>query len=227
MTFEELKALLSGADGQVDQAKVLEAVQGLVEIEKQKGISLYQKKDGELLKLKSSLKESGYDPEGGKNFKEYLSELSSKAKASSDAEITINSLNSKLSELNEKFIESQAAQRRASEDSIRESLRSKLTQTLGEKVYGSKFVIDTLIAKGDVRKVDDKEVWNIDGADVDFSTGLEKFLKNNADIVKSSQVTGTGEPGRGNRTVQDNSKLTVDEALLDVKSLAKQYNIKL
>lgn len=227
MTFEELKQLVSGATERLDPNTVLEAVQGLVEAEKQKGITLYQKKDGELLKLKNSLKETGYDPESGKNFKDYLTELSTKAKASTEAEVTINTLNSKLSDLTEKFAEAQNKQRAAEEASVKDSLKTKLTTLLGDKVYGSKFVIDNLVAKGEVKKIDGKEVWNVDGADVDFNTGLDKFLKNNADIVKSSQAGGTGQPGGSSKSAVDNSKMSVQEALAGVDALAKEYGIKI
>lgn len=224
MTFEELKALLSTATG-VEVEKVLEGVQDLVNDEKSKGIALYQKKDGELLKLKSTLKEAGYDPSKHETLKDYVRSLSERASTSDSAQLTINTLNEKLSDLESKFAESARTRIEAETRANKESLRSKLTSALGEKVYGSKYVIESLLEKGEVKKVEGKEVWSIDGTDLEFGVGLEKFLKGNTDILKSTKTQGTGVPGSTASEKKDYSELSVEEATARVKELGKEFGV--
>jgi len=226
MTFEELKAMLEKAEG-IEKDSVLEGVLELVNEEKSKGIALYQKKDGELLKLKASIKEAGYDSSKHETIKDFVKSLSEKASTSETDKLTINTLNEKLSDLENKWTEASRKQQEAETKANKESLKSKLTTVIGDKVYGSKYVIDSLIDKGEVRKIDGRDVWSVDGTDLEFDAGLDKFLKSNSDILKSTKTNGTGEPGSTVSTKKDNSELSVEEASARIHDLAKEYGVKI
>lgn len=226
MTFEELSELIKTAEG-LDHDAVLEGIQGLVNEEKQRGISLYQKKDGELMKVKAAIKEAGFDSSKHETLKDYVKSLGQKAQSSDEDKITINTLNEKLSDLTEKFTNAERAQMEAVQKANTETLRSKLTTALGEKVYGANYVIESLIQKGEVKKLDDKVVWSVDGMDLDYDAGLEKFLKNNGDIIKSTKTNGTGVPGSTSVSGKDNADLTVEEATANISALGKEYGIEI
>ena len=224
MTFEELRAMLSSEAG-FDQEKALEGIQSLVNEEKQKGITLYQKKDGELLKLKNTIKEAGYDSSQHETLKEYVTSLSKKAATSDEATITINSLNEKISDLTEKFSTSQREQQEAVTMATTESLSSKLTGSLGDKLYGADYVIDSLLRNGDVKKVDDRATWSIDGTELDYDQGLEKFIKQSGDILKSTKTNGTGTPGDSSNIVKDYGEMSVDEATANLDAIKADLGI--
>ena len=227
MNFEELKALLTAPEG-LDNDKILEGVQGLINAEKQKGITEYQKKDGELLKLKNFIKESGFDSDRHGTLKEYIKSISTKAANSDNDKVTINSLTEKLNELTETFATSQRVQKEATEKANTESLRSVLTSELGSKVFGAGFIIDNLLRKGDVKKVDGKDIFSVDGVDLDLKTGINKFLENNRDIVRSTPTDGRGVPVAGADEHKDYADMSnPSDVQGNMSEMSKEFGIEI
>ena len=61
--------------GKIESDELKEAIVSIVNEEKQKGISKYSKKDKEVLKYKSALKEVGYDTEKYSDIDAFISDV--------------------------------------------------------------------------------------------------------------------------------------------------------
>jgi hypothetical protein len=225
MTLQELRELLGTAEG-LNVDEILEGVQGMVNEEKQRGITSYQAKDRELLSLKNEIKETGFNKDQHGTLKDYVKTLGQKAASSDEDKVTINSLNEKVSQLTEMMNATKAEQQAALQKATTESLRSKLVSSIGDKLYGAVYVIDSLLQKGDVKMVEEKPVWSFDGVDLDFNSGLEKFLKNSGDILKSTKTSGTGKPGETTVDVKDIEAMSVDEVAANLSSIKAELGIE-
>jgi len=226
MTVEELLKTITGDSAE----SIKEEIVNLINIEKEKGIASYNKKDKEVMKFKNALKEIGYDSTKYDTIESFLStykdEQTQRENASSEEKITINSLNEKIMNLSN-TLEKEAQEKTALKlKSDKEMMTNKLTQAIGEKVYGSKFLIESLILNGTVSMQDDNIVWGSGDSAVDLETGVNSFLENNKDIVKSPQNGGSGTPPTGSKEVKDFSEMSVDEASANIEELKEHYGIK-
>ena len=80
----------------------------------------------------------------------------------------------------------------------RNLMRSKLTEALKDKVYGSDFLTTSLIAEGLVAVDEDGETVVFKNGDVavPFDDGVTRLLTERKDIVKNSQRPGGGTDSR-------------------------------
>jgi uncharacterized small protein (DUF1192 family) len=220
MTLDELKAAISKGLG-TEADSVIEGIVGLINEEKQRGIAAYNAKDKELLSLKNEIKETGFTPEQHSSLKEYVKTLGKKASSSEEQAVTINSLNERLTQLMNEVTATKAEQQAALQKAATETLRSKLTSALGDRIYGPNFVIDSLLQNGEVSLLEGKPVWG----GLEFEQGLEKFMKANAGITKPAKTNGTGVPGSNSAGLGKIEEMSVDEVASNLTAIKAELGI--
>lgn len=201
MNASEFKARLEALDGGKD---LYEFYVTSVESEKQRGITEVRDRNKEaesLRKYKIALEKLGFN-KGSDELDSYIEVLKSEKTKASEADstkITLENVNSQLSELQNKFAMAQnelsTERKRTSEVALeakKKSLKSKLSDVLRDKVYGHDFVADSLINDGKV-DMDGENVFFKDGeAKVSFDDGIKKLLEARVDILKNTQKGGAG-----------------------------------
>lgn len=191
-----------------DSEAVLENVLNSIEEEKEKGIESKRKADREAknlrtakINLENALKEVGYNPDEHDPL-EFLSDLKEAKEKVASGDVTNKSELAKvmkqLSDLQKKFEEKDKEANELKDRTRKGTIKDHLAKAIGEKVYGSQFVINNLINDGVVGLNDNDEVVFIDGDDeVEFDKGIKTFLEKNPDIVRNSQRPGGGSSGGG------------------------------
>jgi hypothetical protein len=181
--IEELEALIP--EDKRDEVKTF--VSGLVESEKTKGIDSYNKKDKEVLKYKTLVKELGYDNEQFESvdaFKESFKETKNVAEQSS---ITIEQLNEKFETLNTAYT-GEVSKRQSKEKELNDTtIRSALDKEIGSKVYGANAIIENVLLKGSLAIIDNKIVDKDGNSFESFTTTILDQYK---DDLKSEQKPG-------------------------------------
>jgi len=184
-----------------------------VETEKQRGISEVRERNKEaegLRKFKIAFEKLGFNKDDSlDDYIENLKKSAEKAKDADSAKLTLESVNSELSNLRKKFeltANELASEKKAKEaialENKRKSLKLKLTDALKDKVYGHDFVADSLINDGKV-DIDKDEVYFKEGENkVAFNDGILKLLEERQDIIKNVQRGGAGS----NPTTKDTGK---------------------
>jgi len=179
MTLEQIMAKLEGDD-------LKEAIVGLINAEKEKGITSYRKKDGELLAVKNALKSKGYDPESGKLDEWLESKIKSEDKVR-ESSITISQLEDRLTNVTSQWENDKKAAKES-------KIQAELTSKIGNMFYGSNYMIKTWINEGKVDIVDGNIMY--DGKP--FDSALETIKADHKDSVRVSQAPGSGDTGGGN-----------------------------
>lgn len=204
MTLEEIKNELEKANLE----NVYEDIVGLVEEEKQRGIAETSRRNREnqgLRKYKTALSALGYNENDDLDaFISSTIEKATSAGGESKYEQTIARLTNTVKEMQTQL---QSEKTRSKQSKLNEVL----TRELGNRVYGSKFVINNLISDKKVDLDDEGNVVFKDGDSVrPLNDGLKIFLDNNKDIVKAGQHQGPGghrvdspDPGGNLLTLKD------------------------
>ena len=221
-SLEDLRKALEG-HGSLDE--VLEFVVGAVESEKSRGISEKTKVNLEarnlrenLNGLRTALTKVGY--EENSDIEEFMESLSEKLGSGPTTTPSDNSAVSKeLAKLRRDFDKTQkelADERKSSGElktkSARRIMKSKLSESLRDRVYGSDLLADALINDGHVSLEDDESVVFIDGEDrIAYDDGLKKVLESRPDILKNQQTPGA----RTSATQSRNSEVKYTRSQLE------------
>ncbi len=178
ITVEELKAMLSGETLDVDG--IVEAYVGAVEEEKQKGIKFYKDKDNEVLKYKSLVKE----------------QEAKSTTSTTDAQLQINTLTEKVEGLMASLTSEREAKSAIEKKAKTKTLEAELIGKIGDKFYGSQYMIKDLINSGTVDINDEGTPYFKDGDNVvTLDKGIELLKERNKDMLKITQVSGSGDAG--------------------------------
>jgi len=101
MSLESLEAILATIDDEDTKAGLLKAYQDDLQAEKDLGISKYNKKDSELLKLKGAVKDTGYNPDIHGTLKEYAESLKTVIDEGNNSTLELQALKGELGALKE------------------------------------------------------------------------------------------------------------------------------
>lgn len=178
--------------------------------EKNIGISKYQTKDKEALKLRGRLKDLGYDSEKYKDFDEFATEIKGTKPKLVEQETTLASLNETLKKLQLDISNEKQAKEEAVTKNNKQLLIGKLEKSFGDKLYGSKFLINDIVNNGDY-KIDND---NITFGDTDYEAYVTSILDDN-----KSNLIATPNAG-GNNNVVTNEPIAKSSFL--TKVLAEQ-----
>jgi len=190
MTLEEILSKLESED-------LKESIVSLINDEKERGITATRKKDKENLKLKTDLKDLGWDKDEYPTFDEFKESRSDIKKTATDSKLTIATLNDKLNSLTDELVNERVEAKRIKRVSKENKLSAELTSKISGSFFGAEYLIKTLISDG---KVDLDEttgaVFFKNGDEViPFDKGLETLKNDNKDMLKVSQQGGTGDKG--------------------------------
>lgn len=196
-----------------------------IENEKTIGINKYNKKDGETLKLKSNLKALGYDPEKFSTIEAFIDSRKAIDKKVTTGEQTIASLTERL-DLNDAERESEKAERKAEQIEATKvakvakdaKLTTELTKGVGDKFFGSDYMIKDLVREEKVDFVDGKVVFKDGEKTVAFDDGVKSLMESNKDSLKSKQIGGSGDRG-GDKL--DNNSARIEQARGRMKAFSK------
>lgn len=204
MTLEEILS-------KVEDETIKNAIVDVVNSEKEKGIQSYRKKDTEVLKYKNALKTMGYDHEKYSDVDEFINTKKLVEEKATKSEMTIQSLNEKLIEIEANLQAERDKVVRKEQEAKTNYLTSELTKTIGDKFYGSQYMIKTLITDGVVDVQNNKVVFKDGDNILGFDEGVKKLEETNKDILKVNQKTGSGDNG-GNPIIPTNTD-TVENAI--------------
>ena len=180
---------------QVDDESLKESIVAVVNVEKERGISSTKKKDKEVLRFKSALKDLGYDREKFEDLDSFISANKERESKTQKSSLTIAQLNDKVQSLAE-TLETERQQLAEKTRIAKESkLQAQLTEKIGNEFYGSKYLINDLVSNGRVDLVDNKVVFKSGDDIISFDSGLTALKEENKGMLKVTQKAGSGESG--------------------------------
>ena len=203
-----------------------EAFEKEVGKEKEKGISSYQKKDKEVVKLKGMLKELGYDKDTYDSIDEFKSSIQKAKDKADNSDMTISSLNSKIETLTEQFNKAEEQKTKLAEKNKKSTIYNKLNKSIGDQLYGSEYVIESLINNKKVDMNGENVVFRNGDDVVDFDTGVKKLLDENKDILKVNQKSGNNSKNQKSviNDLSDFDDMSVDDALANIDQIKETIN---
>jgi len=179
----------------IENEETKEAIISLVEAEKEKGISSYRKKDSEVLKLKNTLKELGYDHEKYSNVDEFIEDTKKVKDKVSKSSLTIAQLNDKLNDITSQLDSEREAAANAKRLAKENKLTAELTKNIGKDFIGSEYLIKDLISEGRVDLVNNEVVFKEGDDIITFDKGLVDLKEKNKGMLRTNIKSGTGDVG--------------------------------
>jgi hypothetical protein len=202
MDEELLKLIAEMTADQSVKDNLTTQVKSAMTAQAQKLTKDYKNKDDEALKLKRVLKEVGYDHTVHGDYDTFVADVLSKGKKTEETEVTLNGVNSKVSDLTSKLEDALSKvnvitdeRNRFEKESATNKVRSALTDKLKGKVKGDNFIIDSILSNNETV---------IEGNNISFKTGdttvgidsfVDTLLENNKDVVINPQKNGTDAKG--------------------------------
>jgi hypothetical protein len=192
-TIDEIKADLE----KLGKTDILEGIIELINQEKEKGVSEVQKRNKEaqnLRKYKIALEAAGLTEDD--DISEFLSGKTKRTDKSDSDNLTLKSLKAELDRVKQE----RDAERL---NGKKKTLQAELTNALGDKVYGSKYLINSLISDGSFDVVDGEVVFKNGDEHLSFQDGVKHVLDSNKDLLKTSQAGGTKSTGSAGKVSKD------------------------
>ena len=191
MTLEEILELIP----EEQRTTAEETITGLVEAEKDKGISSYRSKNQEAVKLKNIIKELGYNADDYENLEDFKLKTKEKLDESNKSKTELEKLQDQFSNLKSEY-ETERQKRLEKElENKNNKIKSTLNEKLGNKLYGAKYLINDLVNNGTFELDESGKVISKDG--LPFDAKIEKILEENKDDLKEDKKH---TPGRVKET---------------------------
>ena len=221
MTVEELKVLLEGnenADSIIEEFVSKETELEDVKSKRQVGVSA---KDA-LSKIKSALGDIGY--ESG-DVVDFIGDIKKKQQSSDKSKYEKATLEEKLNDLERKWEEAENKAKQLERETIVNKISSKLNDSISDKIYGSKYVIESLINSGRVDMVDGDILFKNGDDFISFDKGIESVLEENKDMLKVNQKSGANTSQGAHQQNKDLSELSVSDVLANIDNITKDMGI--
>lgn len=206
---------------------IIDEIVGAIEAEKQKGIESYRRKDQEVLKYKNTLKELGWDSEKYSDVTDFISNIKKKDEVVSKKDLTISELNNKIVDLESKWTAEREIAKQTAEKANRNKMLAELTTAMGDKLRGSKYIIESLINNGRVTIVEDKVAFKDGDSTLDFNSGINKVLDENKDLLIVNQKTGSESKKIDSKVddLGDLSKMSVAEVRANIDAVREKLGL--
>jgi hypothetical protein len=190
MSKESLTELLNSVESEETRAGLLKIYQDDVGSMEQLGVDKYNKKDGEHLKLKNAIKDTGYDSDKHATLREYIDSLKDVTVKANDGDLAYKALEKKFTDMETLFASEKA-------DAKTSNIEAELTKELGGMFIGksSSLLIKDLIAGGKVDLQDGKYFFKDGDTVTDFKSGVATLKETYKDLLKSDQNGGSGDAG--------------------------------
>lgn len=191
MDIDEIVTLLPEEVREVAKDKILSAI----EAEKQAGIAAYQKKDKETLKLKSVLKDLGYDHETYSSVEEFKTSIKTKTETADKSNLTLKMLQEQLSDIKTQLA-NETNLRVTSEEKVKtNTIKDALLTSIGGQFYGDNYLIENILNSKRLDLQEGKIVTK-DGKDYDsFISEIFEQNKENQKVQTKEGVALTVKPG--------------------------------
>lgn len=197
--MEQLIKLIGGTDLPDEvKEKLIEAANS----EKNNYDNRYSNKDSEALKLKKALQSIGYDKEKFSSYQEFVESMTNQQQEFQQKDLSLQELTSELSGVKNQLSQIQQEKEEASKRAKSATVKSALTEKLGDKLFGASHVINTeMTGKLDKFEVsDDGSVTFNDGVNsLSLDDYTSSVLDANKDLLRSTQQPG-GEGGAGDQS---------------------------
>ena len=194
MDLEEILSLLDGEE--LDRSKVKESFKNFVNDVEEKGKSSYRKKDKEVLKFKEALKGLGWNADEQTDLEGFIDSLKTTKTKVSDADLTIQSLNSKLNEITTSLEKERTLREQKEKEAKQGKISSKLATDLAGKVKGVDKVVELLTLKGVFDTTEEGNLYYKKGDEkLSYDDGLKHLLDSEFSewrIAEQNAGTGTG-----------------------------------
>ncbi len=202
-----LEAIYSALDAdELNKDDVKTQISSVLEEQAKYGKTQYDKKASQIKKFEDVLGEIGYDSDKEESVKQFAESFKNRNENISDTERSNRELIERLTRLEAEDADRKEQATKLKSENDRNTITTKLTEALGDKLKGSKYVIKDLINEGRVKLIDG-EVMFADGEDVVlFDKGVEGVLSSNEDLIVNVQHGG------GN-TTKTTTKTTTDIGL--------------
>lgn len=188
MTLEELLS-------KVSDETLKEQIADFVAEQKDYSVSQYRKKDKEVLDMKIKLK-TKFGIEDLNDLDDIVDKYTKNSEESTKSKLTINSLNERVEELINSLNNEREAKIQIEKKAKTKTLEAELTSHIGDKFYGSKYLIKDLINDGAFDIDTDGSLFYKSGDTVlPFDKGIEAIKEKNKDMLRISQTVGSGDTG--------------------------------
>lgn len=231
---QKLNTIFQSLDaGEYDKDEIKQNISSVVELQAKYGHEQYQKKASQIKKFEEVLNSIGYDQEKYQSVKDF-------AESFKQEKTIIDQTKSEKDQLIERIkrLEAEDAERKTQSEKIKReneinTIKNKLTETIGDKLKGSKYIIKDLINEGHVKLVDG-EVMFVNGDEVMlYDKGIQSVLEANADLVVNNQIPGinttktkvNGQPQQSLSLEQIN-KMGPDELRTHMAEIKKMAGVR-
>lgn len=229
MTLAELLAQLEAGTITKEQFAVAKkAIMDAIEGAKNTLSPELQKKEGDITALMTALKQLGYAKSDLSGINEFVQGLDTKIKSTDSNKTELQKVMERLEAVQNELTTTKTERETERKKNERATLTQKLSDSLGNKLYASNAIIDSLLNNGAVKMVDGKMVFSTDTGDVsDFDAGIKHILDKNKDSLKTEQRGGGGSnPSQEPTKSPDISHLSAKE-LANSPEILKQLGVKL
>jgi len=234
MNYEDFKALMATMGVDVDDAKlkpIHSRISDAIEKEKKLGVEKYQKKDSELMKFKTALKEKGYDSDKGSvsDFLDNLKkEVEAKGEQMNQSKSQIENLTDSVKLLTKQFEEEKSKNLAIEEKNNNMQIENKLRAEFSGKLYGLDDIIYRQINEKKV-KVVNNEVVGVDGDDIlPFDQYKTKLLEAKKDAVINTLNGGSGgevDTLDKSETFELDPNMSVEDAIANMDKIKSSIGI--
>lgn len=215
MTLDEMKTELE----KIGKPEIMESIAELINNEKARGIDEVSKRNKEaqsLRKYKLALEAAGLTEND--NLEDFLSKKTSK-----DESLSLKSLKQELDRVkaerdNERLF------------SKKKTIEAELTNAIGDKVYGAKYLIKDLIGSGSVDVIDGEIIFKHGDEHLSFNDGVQRVLEGNKDMLKANQAAGSkttksdAKPGSLDSIIKSGDSDAIKANFTDI---AKELGLKI
>jgi len=228
---EKLNTIFEALDAEtLDKDSIKSSITSVLEAQATYGKTQYDKKQSQIKKFEEVLDAIGYEGESVKDF----------AKKFKEDKSAIDTTKTEKEQLVERIkrLEAEDAQRKEEQNRLKAEnekniITSKLTEAIGNRLKGSKYIIKDLIRENKVTLVDG-EVMFVEGDDVVlFDKGVESVLESNADLVVNKQNAGISttktidnDKKSSGLTLEQINKMSPDELKIHMSEIKKIAGVR-
>jgi phosphoglucomutase len=183
MELEEIVNLIPEEQKEI----VKETITKAIEAEKNKGIESYRKKDSEVLKYKSIVKELGYDPEKFDSVDKFKESIKQTVNLASDSELRYKVLEEKLNGITKQYEDEKNIRQAAEKKVKQETIKNKLSAELDD-IYGSQYIVENILLKDELDIVGEEIVTKDGKSFSDFVNTVLELNKDNRKVNTKDKI---------------------------------------
>lgn len=218
LTIDELKEKLNKLNDPDLESGLME----LIDSERQRGIAEVSKRNKEnqtlRQKYKSIFEEAGVENED--ELREFIN--GKRMKSTEDNSLSLKSINNELNRVKTELSNERLKTKQS-------ELDKALTTAIGDKVFGSRYLIKSLISDNIVDKIDGEIVFKFGDEHVSFDQGVQRVLDDNKDALRTNIAGGSKTTKSASKVSDINSIIQAndpDTVKANFAEIAKELKLK-